>query len=152
VQVGSLADLEPGGALIGAVSGRSALKKLLNRLEPGTPEVEAAELHLSPSQIAELVQDACSECGFFTVGPVRTADGPILQVRCPRRECDATIRPTKELLLDSEMAENAKRAAALHELDLSAIVAKALLHERQRGSTALDPVVVGRIALRLPPT
>ena len=29
-------------------------------------------MHLRPEQIAELFQDACSECGFFTVGPVST--------------------------------------------------------------------------------
>jgi hypothetical protein len=151
VRVGSLSDLKAHGVLVSAVSGRSALKKLLRRLEPGKSELEAAEQHLSPQQIAQLVQDACSDCGFFTVGPVRSADGPVLQVRCPRRECEATIRPTKEVLLDGEMANNATLTAALHGLDLSGVIAKALWLSASGARTSLDRDV-RRVALRLPHT
>ena len=58
-------------------------------------------MHLTPEQIAELFQDACPECGFFTVGPVSTPDGPILAVRCPRNTCASSILPTRALLIDS---------------------------------------------------
>jgi hypothetical protein len=148
VRVGSLSDLKAHGTLVHAVSGRPALKKLLRRLEPGKSELHAAEQHLSPRQIAQLVQDACSDCGFFTVGPVRTAEGPILQVRCPRQKCGASIRPTKELLLDGEMGKNATQIAELYRLDLSGVIAKALSLPA-RAPTKLDRDV-RRVALRLP--
>ncbi len=151
VRVGSLSNLKANGALVAAVSGRAALMKLLGRLEPGKPVLQAAEQHLSPHQIAELVQDACSGCGFLTVGPVRTADGPILQVRCPRRECEPAIRPTKELLLDGEMGKDAMRCADLHRLDLSGVIAKALMLPVNGPPTGLEGDV-RRAALRLPHT
>jgi hypothetical protein len=151
VRVGSLNDLKVRGGLVAAVNGRPALKKLLHRLAPGKPELEAAEEHLSAYQITQLVQDACSECGFFSVGPVRTAEGPVLQVRCPRRKCDASVRSTKELLLDDEMSRNATQAAKLHRLDLSGVIAKALSLPFSGAPTTLDRDV-RRVALRLPPT
>jgi hypothetical protein len=150
VQVGSLADLRSGGAVVHAVRGRPGLVKLLQHLEPGRPEMEAARLHLAPEQIAELFQTRCAECGFATVGPVRTPDGPILEVRCPRGRCEASIIPTRELLVDSEMAP-ALRALSASDSDLSTVVTKTLVVEGADSRTTIGPIQA-RLAVRLPAT
>src|SRR4051812_33250026 len=105
VHVGTLTDLGPGGRLVSAVRGRTALQALLAKLDPGRSVRESCSVHLTPEQIAELWQDACSECRFFTVGPVATPCGPVLQVRCPQGGCQSSILPTKALLLDQPMVD-----------------------------------------------
>ena len=152
VQLGSLADLGAGGSLLGQIRGRSGLVKLLERLEPGRPERDAARLHLQPDQIAELYQDACSDCGFFTVGPARTPEGPVLQVRCPRGRCKSFVLPTKELLLDSVMIELIRSAMLRNPGDdLSGLVAKSLSDHTAARPESLG-TVVSRAGIRLAPT
>src|SRR5262245_44213689 len=112
VCVGTLDQLQAGGRLVRHVRGRKGLRKLLARLEPGRPTDEAARIHLRPEQIAELFQDACVECGFFTVGPVSTPEGPVLAVRCPRRTCASFILPTRALLIDSQMSRHINMLAS----------------------------------------
>jgi hypothetical protein len=127
VQIGRLAELGTSGRLVSRVRGRSGLKKLLKQLEPGLAEKEAAGLHLLPEQIAELYQDACYECGFFIVGPTRSPEGPVLQVRCPQGQCKSSVLPTKELLIDGVMADLIRSETKDHAgVDLSAVITTAL--------------------------
>jgi hypothetical protein len=149
VCIGSVEHLKAGGKLIRHVRGRKALRKLLARLEPGRPAVEAARMHLRPEQTAELLEDACLECGFFTVGPVATPNGPVLEVRCPRNTCVSSIRPTRALLIDRQMTQHIASLLSTNPTsDLSGVVARALSNGHSHGSLVLEQCA--RTAVRLP--
>jgi hypothetical protein len=105
---------------------------------------------LTPEQIAELWQEACSECRFFTVGPVATAAGPVLQVRCPQGGCQSSILPTKELLLDQAMVDAVRTLGSrFPDRDVSTLFAA--LTQPQGALPPVGPIVQ-RTAVRLAPT
>jgi hypothetical protein len=152
VHVGRLSDLGPNGRLLRHVRGHGALIKLLHRLEPGRSVRDSAALHLLPQQIAELYQTACTECGFLTVGAVRSTNGPVLQVRCPKGQCTSLVLPTKEILLDEQMLTAlgsmfVKRPG----VDLSEMLADALDGHPHHDERIQLSTVLHRRGVRLPP-
>jgi len=149
VCLGDLAQLKSGGELLRHVRGRPALRKLLARLEPGRPLADAAQIHLRPEQVAELFQDACAECGFFTCGPVSSAEGPVLAVRCPRNRCASSILPTRPLLIDRDMSATIGTLAGRSPgADMSMIVARALSNGHVPGRLHVERC--GRVSVKLP--
>jgi hypothetical protein len=149
IYIGTLKELLSDPNLMVHVRGRNGLTKLLQRLAPGRSIRDAAALHLTPEQIAQLYQDPCSECGFFTVGPVMSPEGPILAVRCPRGTCASSVLPTRELLVDQQMwADIALLATRTPGLDLSGLVVRALGNGHSAGGCALE--ACHRAAVRLP--
>jgi hypothetical protein len=145
VCVGTLADFSENGPLVKHVKGVPAIKTLLSRLAPGHRDDEAARRILTPEQSAQLHETACVDCGFLTVGPARSPEGPVLSVRCPKGRCQSSILPTRELLCDEEMIRVIRSAS----LDPSSLVTSALA----LGPTGQQAIaaVISRIALRLPP-
>src|SRR5262249_38547986 len=97
-------EVERDRAFVAQVRGRTALERVLARVEPGMTTVDAARRHFSYGQLAQVAWQArCSGCGAFPEGPVRVNGQIEVRFRCPRQVCENPQYSARTILIDVEL-------------------------------------------------